>query len=274
MRKWLKEPLVQFLAIGGLVFIINGLVSGPSSPETDKTIRISEGDIRRLSAAWEMQWRRPPTQQELANLVNEHVREEILYREALAMGLDRDDSIVRRRLAQKMQFLSEDTADSEEPPHAEIEEFFEENRKRFEAPSRVTFSHVYFSPDKRGGQAEADAQQALQSAQPTGDRFMLQSRYAERTRDDIAGLFGLAFADDLFELAEGDWEGPVESGYGVHLVRIEKKVEAVAPKLADVQDEVRTAWSDEHRRNANDRLYERLREDYEIEIDPVLEAAN
>ena len=108
--KWLKEPLIHFLALGVLLFGFHAVVSGPSSWETDKTIRISEGDVRRLAAAWELQWRRPPSKQELTNLIREHVREEILYREALALGLDQDDSIIRRRLAQKMQFLSEDMA--------------------------------------------------------------------------------------------------------------------------------------------------------------------
>ena len=276
MRKWIKEPLAHFLGIGALLFVIHSLVSGPSSPDTDKTIRISPGDIRRLTAAWEMQWRRPPSRDELANLVNEHVREEILYREALAMGLDQDDSIVRRRLAQKMQFLSEDTAASEEPSDTDIEQFFQNNRKQFETPAQATFTHSYFSPDKRGRQARADAEKALAAisaggAAPPGDRFMLQSHYAKRTPEHVAGLFGSAFAEGLFDLSTGSWQGPLESGYGIHLVRVEEKTEAVAPALEDILSKVRTAWSDDHRRKANDRLYERLREDYEVEIDSALE---
>ena len=266
LPNWLNDPLVHFLALGLLLFVVHAFVSGPSSWETDKTIRISEGDVRRLTAAWELQWRRPPSKDELTNLIREHVREEILYREALALGLDQDDSIVRRRLAQKMQFLSEDMAAGEEPSKEELERFFEQHRDRFKTPATATFTHIYFSPDKRSKRVGADAEQALEQlragAKATGDRFMLQKHYAEQ----VAGLFGASFAEDLFALPAGSWQGPLKSGYGLHLVRVENRTEARLPSFQEAQAGARAAWADENRREANDRLYERLREDYRIEI--------
>ena len=266
----LKDPLVHFLALGLLLFVVHAFVADPSSWETDKTIRISEGDVRRLTAAWELQWRRPPSKDELTNLIREHVREEILYREALALGLDQDDSIVRRRLAQKMQFLSEDMAAGEEPSEAALQRFFEQHPDRFKTPATATFTHIYFSPDKRGAHARADAEQALKQlkfgANATGDRFMLQKHYAARSAEQVAGLFGASFAEDLFALPVGSWQGPLKSGYGLHLVRVENRTEASLPLFQEAQVDARAAWVDENRREANDRLYERLREDYRIEI--------
>ena len=267
--RWRNEPLLHFVVLGAVLFAVHAALSGPASPETDKSIRISGGDVRRLAAAWELQWRRPPTAQELDSLVEEHVREEILYREALALGLDRDDSIVRRRLAQKMQFLSEDTAERE-PSEEELRRFYDERTELFREPGRVTFEQVFFSKDKRGGEARKDAEAALAAGgTPRGDRSMLQPRYAGRSREQVAALFGEGFAERVFAQPEGAWTGPVESGYGVHLVLVEACEGPRAPAFEDVRARVRDAWLDASRREANEQLYLRLRQEYSVEVEAL-----
>lgn len=272
VSRWLREPLVHFLLLGGSFFVLYWAVGGSQSAASDRTIRLAEGDVQRLAAAWQLQWSRPPSVEELTNLVKEHIREEIFYREALALGLDQDDSIVRRRLAQKMQFLSEDVAEQQEPSDDELRKFFVQNSERFEIPARVTFTHIYFSVDKRSDRADDDAKEALEAirggADPAGigDRFMLQNYYAVRSKDDIAGMFGAAFAEDLFGRRGEGWHGPVKSGYGLHLVRVEQRIDALKPAWEKVRAEVASAWSDENRRTANDKLYEKLRGEYDIDI--------
>lgn len=271
---WLKEPLVHFLALGGLLFALHALVAAPGFAPHDKTIRITDGDLRRLVAAWELQWRRPPTSEELANLLDDHVREEILYREALALGLDRDDLIVRRRLAQKMQFLSEDTAADQQPTSADLRALFEQNPERFRPPMRTTFTHLYYSPDKRGGQVRKDADRDLLRLQAgvsvAGDPFMLQPRYVDHTAEQVAGVFGPSFASALFDLPAGSWQGPVESGFGLHLVRVESKTDDRLPTFEQAKPDVRTAWLEQARRDANETFYQRLRDSYAVETDPAV----
>ena len=274
------EPLAHFLVLGALLFVLNAVIGGPDRDSVDRVVRVTDGDVNRLAAAWQLQWRRPPTAEELSRLVDDHVREEILYREAIALGLDQDDSIIRRRLAQKMQFLSEDLAEEEQPDDDELKAYFEANAERFAEPARVSFSHLYFSPDQRGAAAGPDAREALKqllegaSSAGLGDRFMLQSRYTKLDEREIAGLFGNEFAADVFQLEHGSWAGPVTSGYGLHLVLVEDRTDQTAAQWPDVRGRVLADWSDEQRRTANDRAYERLRQDYEVVVDAELPAGS
>ena len=180
---------------------------------------------------FQSQWRREPTPQELERLVENKVQEEILYREALAMGLDKDDTIVKRRMAQKLQFLAEDVAAAREPDTAELRSWFEKNKAKFAQPSRVSFRHLYFSPDRRGQRARDDAAKALAklAGQPQdakvaaslADPFMFQDYYRDRAPDYLGKEFGPQFAQAVAKLAPGSWQGPIESGFGWHLVFVD-----------------------------------------------------
>jgi len=160
--------------------------------------------------------------------VEDKVREEVLYREALAMGLDKDDTIVKRRMAQKMQFLAEDVAAAHEPSTVELKARFDKNSQKFALPSRYSFRHLYFSPDKRGKNAPDDAAKALTkiASQPEdsklaaslADPFMFQDYYGDRPPEALAKEFGPQFVVALEKLKPGSWQGPIESGYGWHLV--------------------------------------------------------
>src|SRR5215510_4052281 len=160
--RWLREPLLHFLLLGVALFVVDRyLHRGPIGVESSKQIALTLDDLRQLDLYFESQWRRPPTPEEFNRLVENKVQEEVLYREALAMGLDRDDTIVKRRMAQKMQFLAEDVAAAHEPTSDELETWFAANREKFALPGRVSFRHLYFSPDGRGPRARDDAEKAL-----------------------------------------------------------------------------------------------------------------
>jgi peptidyl-prolyl cis-trans isomerase C len=273
--RWMREPLVHFLAIGGLLFAVYGVLYPSSAPRADpKRIELTVDDLRQLEIAFAAQWERAPNTEELAGLVEEHVREEVLYREALALGLDKDDTIVKRRMAQKMGFLAEDLAATRQPTTAELQAWFEKHSERFALPARATFRLLYFSPDKRGPHASDDALKALETlrgqpeSSPTtaalADRFMFQDYYPDRTPDQLAKDFGPKFAQALFKLKPGSWQGPIESGLGWHLVWIESITPEHVPSFDDVKSDVRDAWAADWAAQAQQKAYETMRAQYVV----------
>lgn len=271
-RSLLRQPLFQFLVLGVVLFGLYAIFGQKQEAES-KDIVITNQQIALLATMWEKQWRRPPTPQEMQGLVESFIREEVLYREALAMGLDRDDTVVRRRLAQKIEFLAQDLATQGEPGDAELRTFFAENSERFEIPATVTFTHVYLNLDERSEAVFDDADRILGAlragADPNqqGDRFMLQSRYVGLDRQGVARNFGSQFAESIFALTSDDWEGPVQSGYGLHLVRIEGREEAYLPPFEEVRLRVRDEFISNRRREVDELFYQRLREGYTITIE-------
>ncbi len=265
--KYVKDPLALFLLLGVAIFVVDAWIPDPD----DTTIQVGVLDIARLSDQWQAQMGRSPTETELAGLVDAHVREEMLVREALKMGLDANDVIVRRRLAQKLTFLTEDLALLEPATEADLVEFFESNVERYQVPARFTFSHIYFSPDRREA-ARADAEAALPAVnednwRTIGDPFMLRRTYAHVTVADIRKDFGTAFSQALPELEGDGWVGPVESGYGFHLVRIDRRTASRLPDFGEVRDRVATDYDTQRRTDANDSYYETLAGQYRVEIE-------
>lgn len=279
MKKWLNEPLLHFLVIGALVFIVFSVVNNEEISLDGKKIVVSAGDIERLNANWSKKWNRLPTEDELEGLVDSYIREEVYYREALALGLDQDDTVLRRRLMQKMEFLSNDLAELNTPDQAALNAYFLEHKDKYELPARVSFTHIYFSFDKRSMQVLQDAENILEQIQAVsppvvrapdrGDPFMLQYDFTLETPFEVSRLFGQGFAEQLFQLKENGWQGPVESGYGLHLVWINEKIDARMPELASVIDKVRTDWMFEQRQKTNKAIYERFKERYEIVIEKM-----
>jgi peptidyl-prolyl cis-trans isomerase C len=282
MLKLLKDPLVHFLCVGALIFVAFSWLNPRAADPGDRTIEVTSGTVQRLEDTWTRQWRRPPDPQELAGLIEDYIHEEVLYREAMAMGLDRDDTIIRRRLAQKMEFLSEDLGMLVEPSEAELREFFAERSADFAEPARVSFNHLYFSPDQRGTSAAADAELALAELRAAGiidagnrgDHFLMQQQYEGLTARDAAQLFGKTFADALFELPAGDWQGPVESGFGWHLVRITAREPSRIPEFEEVRNEVRREFDYDRQRATRAATYEALRSRYRIVIRPAEKDGN
>jgi peptidyl-prolyl cis-trans isomerase C len=273
----LREPLLHFLLVGALLFAAEAALREPAAP-SDRVIRIGAQEIEALQAQWQGLHRRLPTAAELQGLIDARLREEVLFREAVAMGLDRDDSIVRRRLAQKLEFMIEGFAAAREPGEAELAAFFEARRDAYRLPGSISFSQVYFSPDRRGSAAEADARLVLAGLHPDlpadaaadlGDRFLPGESYGRHSAWEIEAVFGPAFAQAVIEVAAGGWAGPVASAYGWHLVRVEDRTEGRPATLAEVTDRVRQDWAYEQRREANQAVVERLMARYELAVEAV-----
>jgi len=276
LKHWLREPLVHFLLAGLALFIVYGALRDSSPTDNLQRIELTADDVRRLEVTWAARWRRPPSAQELRGLIEDELRQEIYYREALALGLDKGDTIVKRRLAQKMEFLSEDVAAIREPTAAELKTRFEEHRQQFAEPPRANFRHVYFSFDRRGAHTEEEARRALtrlaskrleSEANPVaGDPFMFQNSYRDVTPEHAARVFGPAFASALFRLRPGSWQGPIESGYGWHLIWVDSLTPGRLPSFDEVEPAVKSEWQAEQRAEARRKAYEALRGRYEIVV--------
>jgi hypothetical protein len=273
MKRWLKEPLLHFVLLGALIFAVNAWREPQRPAEDAARIEVTAAVVERLSAGYARQFGRAPDEEELRGLVTAHIREEVLCREALALRLDRDDTIVRQRLAQKMEFLTDDIVSAVEPDEAALGKFFAENAARYARAARVSFRHVYLSKEKRGANADAAAQEALAalgqgvSDETMGDAFLHGYEFAEREPEDITALFGREFAAQVATLPEGTWSGPVASSYGLHLVRVEARAAAEPVTLDSVRAAVVRDFHDERRRTANREVFERLRERYEVAVD-------
>ena len=275
LKRWLREPLVHFLLIGLVLFAVySALNPGPGQGGSLNQIELTEDDLQQLQIGFTDQWQRPPSPEELAGLINSRVREEILYREALALGLDKEDTIVKRRMAQKMEFLAEDLSDLREPTAEELRAWFEQNSRQFALPARVTFRHLYFSPDRRGQRAHDDAIRALNrlanksedspEAAALADPFMFQDYYGDRTPEQLAKEFGPSFAQSLFQLKPGVWQGPIESGYGWHLVLVDSITPSRVPQFEEVEQDVKSEWIEEQRAETKRKMFEAMRTRYEV----------
>ena len=274
MRKLITEPLLHFLLIGAGLFTLNGLreAKQPEENRADR-IEVTAAVIERLRSGYERQFGQAPDASELQGLVTAHIREEVLYREALALGLDRADTIVRRRLAQKMEFLTDDVASAAEPDEATLRVFFEQNAARYAKPAQVSFRHVYFSQEKRGAKGEAAASESLAalakgaSDEAMGDAFLHGFEFAARDAQEITALFGGGFAAQIAVLPVDEWRGPVASSYGLHLVRVVARGAAQPAGFDSVRTTVVRDFNEERRRTVNREVFEKLRERYQVTVD-------
>ena len=275
LRRWSREPLLHFLLIGLLLFVVyDRLHPSQATKSESNRIVLTPEDFQQLAVTWLAQGRAPPSPAEMQSLVELKVREEVLYREALALGLDKDDTIVKRRLAQKMEFLAEGASIDSSPSPDTLRAWFKENSQRFSLPPRVSFRHLYFSPDRRGEHARGAAAHAMeqlagkpgnwQDAEALGDPFMDRDYYGDRSAEDMAKLFGSNFAREVVGLKTGQWQGPVESGYGWHLVFIDTSVPARVPAFEEIEPEIRAEWAEDQRAEAKRKTYEAMRARYQV----------
>ncbi len=240
LRSLLREPLVHFLLLGAALFALNALLA----PTQEKQIVVSEGRIRSLAETYRRTWQRAPTRQELDALIENFVRDEVLYREALATGLDRDDDVVRRRLRQKMEFLTEEAAAAAQPTDKDLADYLAANPADFGNDPRITFSQEFLG----------------------GVLPMLESRYENIEQRDIERLFGREFAAALAKQPPGIWAGPVASGYGAHRVRVEKVVPGGVAPLEEVRPLVEREWRNARRKALAEETYARLRGQYTVKV--------
>lgn len=275
VARWLREPLLQFLVVGVLLFGVWKAVSPDSyAPGQTDRIVLTDDDLEQLATTWIMAGRALPSPEQMQRLVDDRVREEVLYREALALGLDKDDTIVKRQLARKMEFLAEDVSKLEEPKPEVLKAWLEKNKERFTLPPRISFRHVYFSPDRRGAMVRADAERVLSQLagkpmdapgiETVGDPFMFQQYYGDRAYDDFARQFGPPFARALVQLPPGAWTGPIASGYGWHVVFVESLTPQRTPDYEEIEADVKSAWLEDRRNEVRARMYEAMRARYEV----------
>ncbi len=264
--RWLRQPVVQFFAIGAVLFALQG---ERGDAARDHVIRVSAEHVAALRSDFELRRGRSPTPAESATLVRRFVDEEVLVREALTLGLDRGDLIVRRRLVQKMEFLTRGLAQIEEPGDAALEAYLLDHSDRYARPSRVSLTHVFLG-GQRGKRLEVDASEVLvalaggEDPARLGDPFIAGQSARLRSERQLRDLFGLAFAREAMGLQAGEWV-PVRSSYGLHLVRVDERVAGAGPDLEEVRERVREDWLRDARAEANRRALASLRSRYLIE---------
>lgn len=278
MRRILHEPLLHFVVLAALIFAAHGLMSVPSEATAPQRIVVTAGQIEHLATGFARTWQRPPSDAELKSLVDDWVREEIATREALALGLDRDDTVIRRRLRQKLEFVSEDIAALVEPTEADLDAYFRAHADAFRVEPEFTFLQVCFDPARHAGRLDRDVAEALaklkrlgEAADPSevGDSSLLEHRFESVPMAEVARQFGDGFAAALDKLTPGQWQGPVESGYGTHLVLVLGRTEARAPELAEVREAVKREWENDRRQDGNRKFYEEMLKRYTVTIEGV-----
>lgn len=277
---FLKEPLVHFLVLGGLLFALYAIVKPAPVTPTENEIRISPGQLEALRARWRTRAGNDPSPEQERAQLDDFIREEVFVREALALGLDTDDVIVRRRLASKFLAVSDRFLRIDEPDDARLQEWMAKRADRFREPDRISFTHVFFSSELRGDQAEADAAALLsefgrgnppERAPERGDRFMLNFDYAMKSLRETGELFGDSFAAELARSPEGQWSGSHTSAYGVHLVRVTARKAGYLPSLAEIRGAVLEAYLAEARIAMEEALYQDLRSRYRVVLPDAAE---
>lgn len=274
----LREPLLHFLMIGAALFIIFYQIND-TQIKTDNRIIITQTDLDRLAATWLRSMGRPPSTQQREQQLKHYIREQVLYREAMTMGLDQNDVIVRRRLAKKMEYLFNDLSFIAEPTETELSSFLSEHAAKFTLPATITFSQVYLDPNKHKRKHKhkqdinKDAEQLLKQLKETtaaidtidmGDRSLLPYQFTAERENEIASMFGTAFAAQAFALPANNWQGPVTSEYGVHLIHISSRTEARLPPLAEIREQVSREWRTKKQHETNEIFYQSLYQRYEI----------
>lgn len=270
--KILREPLLHFLVIGAALFGAFHFADGDTSPASDEIV-VSSGQIGSLAAIFSRTWQRPPTARELDALVDEHIRDEVLYRHGVAMGLDRDDAVVRRRIRQKMEFVA-DLAGEVEPTDAELQAFVADRSEWFRSEGRVSFEHIYFRAGGAGVPEGEGLKRLLQDldagtveAASLGSPLMAGAEFHDVSKSAVVRTFGEEFATRLDETPTGRWSGMVGSAYGAHLVRVTGRVEEREPRLEEVREAARREWLHARKVAANEALYERLRANYVVTVE-------
>jgi len=279
MMGLLKEPLLHFILIGAGLFLLYGWrsnsasLSGGQAGLSREQIVVAQEKIDQVIGQFEKTWQRPPTGDEQKSLIEDLVRSEIYYREAIAIGLDRDDEVLKRRLRQKMEFIFEDIASVAEPVDEDLKAFMKKHQEKYLVDPQVSFRQVYISTYKRGKSAESDARQILAEltagADPdsVGDSTMPEPDIRLSPLWDIRKQFGDEFGNALLAIKPGRWSGPIRSGYGLHLVFVNERRSGRLPDLKEVRETVKRDWMVEKQKELKDAAYAKIRESYNVTVE-------
>jgi hypothetical protein len=271
LSKIIREPLVHFVLIGAAVFGLYALVAGEEPEGARDAIVVTEGRVQQLAQVFAKTWQRPPSPEEFRGLVDAYVKEEVYYREALKLGLDRDDTLIRRRMQQKMEFVTEPADELLQPDAATLEAYLDAHSDDFRVEPRFAFEQVFLNSGKSGETALARAEETLKTLKASdgipadvGDPTVLPEEMKLSPLGGIARTFGQTFAANLTDLPEDEWSGPIKSAYGLHLVRVTKRVDGYDPKLADIRDAVAQKWRIEKRDEFQAQAYDQLLANYDV----------
>ncbi len=257
---WTREPLVHFLAAGAAIVLLLAW-QGEEVDPASRSITVTQEDRARLALQWERTMSRPPTDAELDALTERFIREEVLYREALRLGLDRDDAVLRKRLANKMDYLAGSMAETAAVSDATLQQWLDNHPERFAEDTRYSFDQRYFA-------GREDAESALASGDREGEAISLPAAVENERRKQVEDRFGIAFRRGLDGLEPGsDWQGPVASGFGWHLVRVRARAPGTVPPLGDIRDRVETDWRAATKDRREDEAYRVLRDAYEVTVE-------
>jgi len=277
LRKILKEPLVYFLVLGFVVFGLHSLLNRTNQDDEDPfTVEVTSADIEWIRSSWEARMKRPPMQQELQGLISRYIRDEILYREALAMDLDDRDLVIQRRLVQKLTFVFEDLAEAIEPSDDELKNYMRENQNKYRIPETMSFTQVYFKPGKRQDIFEEaktvlarlkQEEIAPEEAVSFGDAIMIDASFRKKSPDEVARALGREFADELFSIDEKGWQGPIASTFGLHLVYISDHTASRMPEFENIRENVQYDFMYDRKKEVIDGAYNAVKSRYTILVE-------
>ena len=266
LRRIFQQPLVHFLALGALIFIAFELIEGDENTVRDDVIVVDLQMVKQLSARYENTWRRKPNNSELAGLIDDHIREEVLVREAEAFGFDENDAVIRRRLRKKMEFLVESAVAALQPSDEQLKAFFQINVGDYSKAERIALEQVYIGEKADGATIDA-VKAALEGGEDPaglGERSLLPPYTTLTTRSVIDGTFGNGFFAAVAEFPEATWAGPVRSGYGLHVVRIIKREKPRTPNFDEVREYLERDWRKNKTAELSNKEFQRLLSRYSV----------
>jgi hypothetical protein len=271
-KQLLANPMIQFFAAGAVIFGLYA-ASGKESAETSETITITIAEQKNLAALFRKTWQRPPTQKEIYGLIENRVREELYYREALSLGLDQNDVVVRRRLVQKMEFIADDLAARRDPTEEELAEFLKANADKYASEPKLTFRQVFLSAERRGPNLMDDAKALLaelaRGADPSalGDPTVLPQTMKSQSVSAVSRIYGSQFAEAINDAEPDSWRGPVRSAYGAHLVKVSAKEPGRALTLEEARKVIERDWREAQRQKARAAYTKALKDKYRIVVE-------
>lgn len=271
IKKFFQDPLAQFLLIGAALFVVYAIMNPATPGDGERRIVVSAGRIEQLASIFAKTWQRPPTREELQGLINDYVLEEVYYRQALAMGIDKNDTMIRRRLRQKMEFFSDDAAALIEPGDEALKAYLAANESKFRTEPVYTFRQIFFNPEKHPGSplayVQARAEVLRAGGKIEGDQTLLPESFAEAPGQTVDSTFGTGFAKKLDDLTLGEWSGPVVSGIGLHLIRLESRIPGRLPALEEIRPVVQREWTNQKRLELRQKFNAELLKDYQVVIE-------
>jgi PPIC-type PPIASE domain len=271
IKKFFQDPLSQFLLIGAALFVVYAIMNPASPGDSDRKIVVSAGRIEQLASIFAKTWQRPPTPEELKGLIDDYVIEEVYYRKAVTMGIDKNDTMIRRRMRQKMEFLSDDAAALAEPGDEELKSYLAANESKFRVEPVYTFRQIFFNPEKHPGDPQAYVQARAEvlhtGGEVEGDQTLLPVSFEEVSARTVDSTFGTGFAKKLDDLTLGQWSGPVASGIGLHLVRLESRQPGRLPDLQQIRPLVQREWANQKRLDLRQKFNAELLKDYKVVIE-------